>query len=63
MKHRVTMTTTCCQVIRSIGYKTVIVDRDVPCGPVTGVVPNVAGRVLDSECVCVCLFLFFLSLC
>jgi hypothetical protein len=39
----------CDLVIRSIGYKTVIVDRDVPCGPVTGVVPNVAGRVLDRN--------------
>ena len=46
-----THTVCCCQLIRSIGYKTVAVDRAVPCDPVTGTVPNIAGRVLDSECV------------
>ncbi|CAI8055101.1 NADPH:adrenodoxin oxidoreductase, mitochondrial [Geodia barretti] len=39
----------CDLAIRSIGYKTVRVGRDVPCDPVTGIVPNVAGRVLDRN--------------
>lgn len=39
-------------MIRSIGYKTVEVDSDVPYDPATGTIPNIAGRVLDRELVC-----------
>ena len=40
------------QVLRSIGYKTIPVDKDVLLEPRTGVIPNVAGRVIDSESFC-----------
>ena len=39
-------------MIRSIGYKTVEVDSDVPYDPATGTIPNIAGRVVDRELVC-----------
>ena len=37
------------QVLRSIGYKTVPLDNDVPFEPKMGIIPNIAGKVIDSE--------------
>lgn len=37
------------QVVRSIGYKTVPLDKDIPLDPMTGIIPNIAGRVTDSK--------------
>jgi adrenodoxin-NADP+ reductase len=39
----------CDLVLRSIGYKTIPVDKDVLLEPRTGVIPNVAGRVIDRN--------------
>ena len=37
------------QVLRSIGYKTIQIDRDIPFDSVTGTIPNIAGRIIDSK--------------
>ena len=37
------------QVLRSIGYKTIPVDKDIPLDAGSGIIPNVAGRVIDSK--------------
>ena len=47
--HEVKQPSVCLQVLRSIGYKTLPVDRDVPFDPKKGIIPNLSGKVLQSE--------------
>ena len=37
------------QVLRSIGYKTIPLDKDIPLDAGSGIIPNAAGRVIDSK--------------
>ena len=46
------LTLFCCppnKVLRSIGYKTLPLDKDVPFDPRLGIIPNEGGRVVDGE--------------
>ena len=47
--HKVKQPSVCLQVLRSIGYKTLPVDKDVPFDPKKGIIPNLSGKVLQSE--------------
>ena len=47
--HEVKQPSVCLQVLRSIGYKTLPVDGDVPFDPKKGIIPNLSGKVLQSE--------------
>lgn len=47
--HEVKEPSVCLQVLRSIGYKTLPVDKDVPFDPKKGIIPNLSGKVLQSE--------------
>ena len=37
------------QVLRSIGYKTIQIDEEVPLDSATGTIANTAGRVVNGE--------------
>ena len=47
--HEVKQPIVCLQVLRSIGYKTLPVDKDIPFDPKKGIIPNLSGKVLQSK--------------